>query len=371
MVSPLLLLIAIAKKSHTTHRQGLTKMDKSLTFRDMITVRAAGIQGYKGLMETMGVLAPPLLLRHGLDPTALDDPEALLSLQSVVNLLEESAEVTRCPDFGLRLAGGYDSGILGVVALVIQNAPTVRQAIADLSKYLRFHSPGFEVTLDERSLKFSDCVALRFEVCLPVFVAQRQTVDACVAYMFKFLRTILGDLFRVRGVSLPHSPASLESSYRSFFHTYIFFEESYAALHIPRDILDRSLKSINPAVRKLALDHLGKSLPPESSPLSQRVRQALIHTLGVNRGTKAEIAKLLGIHPRTLQRRLDHEGVSFELIRDEVYKNATLRYLRETQVPLKQLAGALGFSEQSALTRSCKRWFGIPPSEIRARLTPP
>jgi len=72
------------------------------------------------------------------------------------------------------------------------------------------------------------------------------------------------------------------------------------------------------------------------------------------------------MHPRTLQRQLKEEKITFEEIREEVYKNATLRYLRDTTIPLKQLAGALGFSEQSALSRACERWFNESPSKIRA-----
>jgi len=34
-------------------------------------------------------------------------------------------------------------------------------------------------------------------------------------------------------------------------------------------------------------------------------------------------------------------------------------------MPLGQIADLLGFSEQSVLARSCRRWFGVTPKEIR------
>ena len=40
----------------------------------------------------------------------------------------------------------------------------------------------------------------------------------------------------------------------------------------------------------------------------------------------------------------------------------------EMRIPLAQLAGLLGFSEQSAMTRSCRRWFGVPPSALRRQI---
>jgi AraC-like DNA-binding protein len=88
-------------------------------------------------------------------------------------------------------------------------------------------------------------------------------------------------------------------------------------------------------------------------------------TLGTPQGDKTGVAGLLAMHPRTLQRHLAAENTTFESIREEARKEAALHYLRETRIPLSQLAGLLGFSEQSVMTRSCRRWFGAPPSALR------
>ena len=79
------------------------------------------------------------------------------------------------------------------------------------------------------------------------------------------------------------------------------------------------------------------------------------------------ICTQLAVHPRTLQRHLAKEGTSFAALVDEVRREEAERYLRETEMPLGQLAGVLGLSEQSALTRACRRWFGMPPSQVRGR----
>lgn len=99
---------------------------------------------------------------------------------------------------------------------------------------------------------------------------------------------------------------------------------------------------------------------------SDRVRQALLHTMGAGRGTKEEVGMLLSMHPRTVQRKLRREGTTFETIREEVYSSAALRLLRDSDVTLTQVALALGYSDQSALARCCRRWFGKTPTELRA-----
>lgn len=46
--------------------------------------------------------------------------------------------------------------------------------------------------------------------------------------------------------------------------------------------------------------------------------------------------------------------------------NHTSGYRSGTRLPLAQVAALSGFSEQSALTRYCRRCFGRTPSAIRA-----
>lgn len=87
--------------------------------------------------------------------------------------------------------------------------------------------------------------------------------------------------------------------------------------------------------------------------------------MGIGRGTRVEIAALLSLHPRTLQRRLNELGTSFETTRDEVYRKTALRYLRQTDIALAQVAASMGYSERSAFTRACNRWFGRSASVVR------
>ncbi|MGB9011457.1 MAG: helix-turn-helix transcriptional regulator, partial [Aeromicrobium sp.] len=80
----------------------------------------------------------------------------------------------------------------------------------------------------------------------------------------------------------------------------------------------------------------------------------------------ADVAALLAVHPRTLQRQLDAEGTSFAAILDELRRTRARTYLTTSDMPMGQIAAALGLSEQSALSRSCRRWWDQSPSEIRA-----
>ena len=48
-------------------------------------------------------------------------------------------------------------------------------------------------------------------------------------------------------------------------------------------------------------------------------------------------------------------------------KDLAMRYLREPEMAICEVAYLLGFSESSALHRAFKRWTGMTPSEFRRR----
>ena len=87
-------------------------------------------------------------------------------------------------------------------------------------------------------------------------------------------------------------------------------------------------------------------------------------------GSIQRIAKQLGLHTRTLQRRLSEQGLFFEDIVDAVRRTRAEEYLPYEAIPLAQVAALLGYSEQSSLNRSCMRWFGKTPALIRAEGVP-
>lgn len=332
-------------------------------------VRSSALRGYATLMRSLGADPAPLLRRHRIPSGSLTDEDALLSLRSCVHLLEVSAIETGCADFGLRLSHVQDIGVLGPLGIVLQNAPTVREAWDYASRHLFVHSPGLVLGVHDDSSMIEGAAEMSAEIHLARLPAQRQAIDLCLGDMHHITRLLAGQQYLLRAVALPHTPVAPLSVYERFFGAPIFIEQPHAALHVSRETLRADLRGANPALRKITEDYLARHFRVPGESVSARVRLALRHTLGTPKGSKTDVAALLAIHPRTLQRHLAAERTTFEAIREEIRKDAALHYLRETKVPLGQLADLLGFSEQSAMTRSCRRWFGVPPSALRRDAT--
>jgi AraC-like DNA-binding protein len=80
-----------------------------------------------------------------------------------------------------------------------------------------------------------------------------------------------------------------------------------------------------------------------------------------------QVADRLALSPRTLHRKLEAEGASFQGIKDDLRRDVALNLLTRGSTPLKQIAMDLGFSDQSTFQRAFAEWTGIPPGEYRRR----
>jgi AraC-like DNA-binding protein len=78
-----------------------------------------------------------------------------------------------------------------------------------------------------------------------------------------------------------------------------------------------------------------------------------------------DAAAALKLPPRTLQRRLEESGLNFRQIVDDVRKSTAQHYLRDTQMPLAEIAAALGFADHASFNRAFKRWTGSSPGVYR------
>lgn len=78
-----------------------------------------------------------------------------------------------------------------------------------------------------------------------------------------------------------------------------------------------------------------------------------------------ELAHQLNMSERTLRRRLDREGTSYQRIKDTVRREAAIAYLENPEMTVSDVAELLGFSDPSAFHRSFKRWTGRSPGDYR------
>lgn len=324
------------------------------------------MQGYVALMLSLDSDPNPLLNKHGLSAAQLADEDRMLPLGAIVQLMEDSAVATGCPDFALRLAQIQDINILGPIAVAIQNCPTLARAMDTITQYLFIQSTGLSAQLEPAPEGTSVGARLVYRVAMEGATTGLQIHEHGLAIAHKILAMLAGSSYELTGVALDHEPVAGLKPLADYFDAPIWPNSDVCALYLSQATLETPLQAANPVLLKMAEDYLDTNFANPSRTVTARTRQILSRRLGTQPLSKSDVANVLAMHPRTLQRHLEAEGTHFNQVRDGVRIEAALRYIGHTQLPLVQVASLVGFSEQSALTRFCQQKLKRSPKQIRA-----
>ena len=328
-------------------------------------VRAACLNGYEALARSIGVDVERELERVGLSTQSLANPDALIPYVARFHLLEHTAAAGNCPDFGLRLSESQGVEILGPLAILLRHADTLADAIDLATRHLFVHSPAIRfATLPVAGRSSEVDLALSFE--LPHLPPCGQSLELVLGLMACVIRQITQARARPLLALIPHARIGPAASYTRVLDCECRFQAPVLALRLAAAQLARPLPEHNPMLRKLAQSYVDQNFGTPDQAFVDRVRPMVRRFLGSGQATQANIAALLSIHPRTLQRRLLDEGHRFEDIVDAIRKEMLIDLLsRPATMSLSQIALMLGYSEQAALTRSCRRLFNCTPTELR------
>ena len=97
----------------------------------------------------------------------------------------------------------------------------------------------------------------------------------------------------------------------------------------------------------------------------ERVRFAVKQKLTGRRPTIEGIADALHLSSRTLQRRLQDEGSSFQRVLEEARHQLARHYLNNSVLELNEAAYLLGYEDGNSFIRAFRAWEGVPPSRWR------
>ncbi|MDE2405065.1 MAG: AraC family transcriptional regulator ligand-binding domain-containing protein [Sphingomonadales bacterium] len=325
------------------------------------------LRGVDRLIAALGGDAAGLLAAARIDPDALADRHALVPFAAMAALLERAARSLSCPDFGMRLAAIQGrGGASGPLYVAMRHSQTLGAALSYAAAHTTAATSGTTMSLEfdrEQRTAF-----LRFTVIAPGPAGgQRQVLEHGLTLLLHHVQTLGNGRVRPREAWFMHAPQASPATYRAFLGCPVRFGKAMTGLLFEAADLGIALADTDPWLYELATSYIARESPPAVPALAQRVRATVERLLVEGRYSLETVAAALAMHPRTLQRRLAEEGAALEQIRDEVRRDLLRRYLPDPGMSLLRLAELLGYSEASALTRACNRWFGQPPRVLRAR----
>lgn len=313
------------------------------------------------LLRDLGEEPAHILAEAGVSVKALVDPDLRISADGLRGVLVLATERLGDPTFALQAGQCLRPGDIGLLEYLIRTSSSLVEIGAKLGQYHRLAGdllPEIEADTD------------RIVCRLPPAGPERHAPiveEYNLSFWAKLARMIQDESLRPSQVQLTGPvPAYADSAERIFGapvrfacpeNGLVFDRNAIAAIAIPVD------EGLRRAVGERAAQALA-ALGPDAIT-SDRVRAQIQHQLRGDGVSAESVARALCMSPRTLRRRLEAEGTSFQALRDAVRRGRALEHMGDSQLSISEIAFLLGFAETTAFHRAFRRWTGKTPNQYR------
>jgi AraC-like DNA-binding protein len=312
-------------------------------------------------LEELGLSASTILRRAGLPQHFLDQPRVLLKTEELFALWRAIGEVSTDPTIGLQLGTETKTERFHPVSLAALSTENFGTAVKQIARYKQLTCPEEILqTKDDEEWSIQFRWLLADEVEPPVLI------ECAFAWMLSVARHGTGTRMSPVRVEFIQPRAHVKAIERHF--------RCPVVCGAPRNlIVFHAADAQRPFVTRNA-ELLGLLAPQFEEELKQeklnenfveRVRIAIQQKLTGQRPTIDDIADALHVSSRTIQRRLQEEGSSFQRVLEEARHQLARQYLNNSVLELNEAAYLLGYNDANSFVRAFRTWEGVPPARWR------
>ena len=329
-------------------------------FNDNSFASVPAVKQYLQAVEDCGVDYAPLLEAANIHPDALSDNNKRISIKAMERLLALLIDASDDPCFGLHSSRFVEPASYSVLGYISMNCSTLRETLANTAIFEKIVGD-----MGTSSTDIEDGVVLqRWDCRFTDPLVRRHAIENVLGSWDVYLREFAHiDTSLIDCVWLEHSgpdDPQLLTEYTDVFGCDILFDQPASGIRFSEEYLDVALPQADKKLLKTLLDHATQILIEidRDQPITLRVKNLLRLMLKESEPSSTEVAKVLNMSSRTLQRKLGAEDTQYQAVLNEVRLELALYYLENTALSLDQVAHELGYAEARSFYRSFKQWTG-------------
>jgi len=288
-----------------------------------------------------------------------------VSLNQIIECYRNAVQLSHDGHFAYHAGLRFHVSAYGMYGFAILSSMSFRQTMYFAVKYHQLATPLAEISFNEESgygiWTFTPLPHPRIDGRLYRFL-----VELAFGICRSLHRDVMGQSFVARELHCTYGPPSSASNYPEIFGCPVLFGQSENRLLFDSAWLDGTPKLGN-EITYVTIVGLCDGLMEEFKlrvGLAGKVRQILL--INLMRPTSFDdVAKHLNMSTRTLRRKLHEESTSFRKLTDELRMEMAIKYLRDTNLTVDDIAQALDFSEATNFRHAFRRWTETTPEQFR------
>ena len=335
------------------------------SFSSSVPVPALG--SWRQAASACGFTIDPVLREVGINPHDAQTP-VRVAPANLFRAFSMCVERARTHHFPFALGENFVFEHFTEFDTFVDSCASLRE-ILELAGWAReVIAPWMSLRLDE----FGAEAHLRVVVSVPGQdpAELRHVREVVMAAIYQVLRRATRNAHVLLSVRMAGPPPAEAQKYSDHFGVPVTFNEDADALVMDRRWLDQPLNAPLQHAQNEARLRVERRLSQEGAErnIVDEVRWALERRPELLREGLESTATALGLHPRTLQRRLQAEGVKYVDIQSKAKCHRAQIMLRRRAISMESISEELGFSDRRAFTFAFKRWMGMSPSLYRTQV---
>jgi AraC-like DNA-binding protein len=315
--------------------------------------RACELVSVSSYLLERGVRPGHVLKSLGLPAHTILDPDTWVSRPLFLKLVNSLGRMTG-ENYGvLHIAETDPIEKLGVFGQAILRASSLRHALCFAGERIALVQTGVRLRLHEDGL----LARLSYEFIGRTEENPRIYIEAVLAFLLKILG-LTGMAIPVR-VSFAHERPRDVGEFERVFGYDLCFKAGYDGFTFHRSLLDLPLRHQQTSEEPVNQQDWFKQYPEEQ--LVRSLRQTIADLMPYQSPTLDRAARMHGLHKRTLERRLNQWGITFEDLLDQFRRERAVEFVRQGHRTITDIAFLLGYSDLSHFTRAFRRWTGMTP----------
>jgi len=313
--------------------------------------------------KAAGVDVDLLLKKAGLTFEQVNDLSVRLKVKDQIRFLNLVASAMGDDLLGFHLALSAELREIGLLYYVAATSETLIEALQRAARYSSIVNEGVSI-----KTKDSDRVGISFEYVGVSRHLDRHQIEFIVTAVVRVCRELTGRHLVPTNVRMIHLRDVVSSELIEFFGEGVEFGAAIDEVIFPPSTGSLSVVSADPYLNKLLISYCEEALsrrPDSVGSFRSAVENAIAQMLPHGKARAEEIARRLGVSPRTFARRLSSEGVTYSNVLEGLRSHLAERYLADDSLTISQIAWLLGYQEVSAFTHAFKRRTGKTPREAR------
>lgn len=289
-------------------------------------------------------------------------PTRQVGLVLARRLWQRAAKLSTDPLLGVKVGVGLPLQAMNATGLLMMHSPTLREAVVHMERYQQLVSNSGRIAAH----KVPGGLELHYTVTPFQVEMHHMQIDSLFGGLLAFLKRCSTRSIAPMHIALTAPDASLGPRYAALLGCPVTLGARNVCVAYDDPTLDRPFQGADPALLALIRAQADGLLRAQNSSdsLEAAVRAALSNR-GFGSVSCNDVARGLGITPRTLQRRLSQNGMPFRRVLEAVRMDEALFLLTHGSMPLPDVAEHLGYTEPSSFWHAVKSCWGATPRELR------